>query len=81
MSDPTILVLPSSDGSHASALGAFLNGQVTCTVVAIDSLAPGSRAARTCAAINTMDPTPPLTLVAYGDAALLLPAVALAQRR
>jgi hypothetical protein len=35
---------------------------------------------RMCAAINVLAPHPPLLVVAHGDLALLLPAVALAQR-
>lgn len=37
-------------------------------------------ASRTCAAISALAPTPPLAVVAFGSDALLLPAVALAQR-
>ena len=33
-----------------------------------------------CAAINLLDPPPPLVIVAEGDLALLLPAIALSQR-
>lgn len=36
--------------------------------------------ARLCAAINLAQPAPPLAVVAHGDLALLLPAIALAQR-
>jgi hypothetical protein len=36
--------------------------------------------ARLCASINLIDPAPPLAIVAHGDLALLLPAIALAQR-
>ena len=36
--------------------------------------------ARVCAAINALDPVPPLVIVAEGRLALLLPAVALSQR-
>jgi len=45
--------------------------------------APGpdsSLAARVCAAINQMDPAPPLVIVAGGGGAQLVPAVARAQR-
>jgi hypothetical protein len=37
-------------------------------------------AARVCAAINLLDPEPPLAIVAEGEEALLLPAIALSQR-
>ena len=36
--------------------------------------------ARLCAAITLIDPKPPLAIVAHGDLALVLPAIALAQR-
>jgi len=36
--------------------------------------------ARICAAINLQDPEPPLSIVAEGEEALLLPAIALSQR-
>ncbi len=36
--------------------------------------------ARLCAAINLINPEPPLAIVTHGDLALLLPAIALAQR-
>jgi hypothetical protein len=38
-------------------------------------------AARTCAAVNLLDPEPPLVVVAHGAHALLLPPIALSQRR
>ena len=44
---------------------------------------PGPEAAlsaRICAAINLLDPAPPLVIVAEGSLALMLPAVALSQR-
>lgn len=37
-------------------------------------------AARLCAAITRLDPPPPLRIVAHGDLARLLPAIALSQR-
>ena len=45
--------------------------------------APGPESAlsaRICAAINRLDPPPPLVIVAEGDLALMLPAIALSQR-
>jgi len=45
--------------------------------------APGPESAlsaRMCAAINLLDPVPPLVIVADGALALLLPAIALSQR-
>lgn len=44
---------------------------------------PGPQAAlsaRMCAAINLLDPLPPLVIVAEGALALMLPAIALSQR-
>ncbi len=52
---------------------------VLADVVPVDG-PEASLPARICAAINLMDPTPPLVVVAEGELALLLPAVALAQR-
>jgi hypothetical protein len=60
-------------------LGVFLNGTIPVHVITLDA-GPGQRSSRTCAAITTLNPTPPLTIVSFGDAALLLPAVAVAQR-
>ena len=75
----TVLVLPSDDPVHASAIGDFLNGDLAAALVAPEP-GVGSQSARTCSAINTLAPSPPLTFVAYGEAALCLPAVALSQR-
>jgi hypothetical protein len=75
----TVLVLPSEDPRHASSLGRFLNGAVAATVV-VPEPGAGSRSARTCLAINALAPTAPMTIVAFGEAALALPAVALSQR-
>jgi hypothetical protein len=41
---------------------------------------PSTLGSRVCAAIAALAPTPPLAIVAFGTDALLLPAVALAQR-
>jgi hypothetical protein len=75
----TVLVLPSDDPVHASALGALLNGNVTAGIVRPEP-GVGSPSARICSAINDLAPSPPLTLIAFGEAALSLPAVALSQR-
>lgn len=55
------------------------------TVVVLADLEPvpgpeAALAARMCAAISALSPTPPLRIVAHGDLAQLLPAVALSQR-
>ena len=57
----------------------------TGTVLTLDAITPvdgpeSALAARLCAAIDRQSPEPPLTIVAEGATALLLPAVALAQR-
>lgn len=74
---PTILVLPASEGVTASLRG-FLDGHPSALVV---EPVPGSSdiGVRTCAAINDLRPASPVVLVAAGDAALLLPAVARSQ--
>lgn len=53
---------------------------VLADVVPVDG-PESALAARTCAAINLLGPRPPLVVVADGARALLLPAVALSQRR
>ena len=57
----------------------------TGTVLTLASITPvpgpeSAFSARMCAAINLLDPPPPLVIVAEGDLALLLPAIALSQR-
>ena len=57
----------------------------TGTVLILGRIAPvpgpeSALSARMCAAINLLDPLPPLVIVAEGDLALLLPAIALSQR-
>jgi len=75
----TVLVLPAQQPGYSSGVGAFLNGDVPSRLVRAEA-GPVSLAARTCSAISGMAPSAPLTVVAFGDSALLLPAVALAQR-
>ena len=80
MTGPTVVLLPDLDGTHAQLRGRFANGTFPVKMV---TAAPGpdaALAARVCAAVSALDPAPPLTLVAFGSAAGLLPAVALAQR-
>jgi hypothetical protein len=57
----------------------------TGTVLTLASITPvpgpeSAFSARICAAINVLDPQPPLVIVAEGGLALLLPAIALSQR-
>lgn len=57
----------------------------TGTVLVLREITPdpgpdSALAARLCAAINTQRPQPPLTIVAHGDLAALLPSIALSQR-
>ena len=57
----------------------------TGTVLTLGRITPvpgpdSALTARICAAINELDPLPPLVIVAEGDEALLLPAIALSQR-
>jgi hypothetical protein len=62
-----------------------VSGVTTGTVLRLADITPvdgpeSALSARICAAINLRDPTPPLVVVAHGDHALLLPAIALSQR-
>ena len=75
----TLLVLPSEDPGQESVLDRFLDRGVPATVVIAEPGA-GSASARICSAINEMKPTAPLTVIAFGESALALPAVALSQR-
>ena len=57
----------------------------TGTVLSLADITPvpgpdSALSARICAAINHLDPPPPLAIVAEGNLALLLPAIALSQR-
>jgi hypothetical protein len=57
----------------------------TGTVLTLAGITPvpgpeSALSARMCAAINLLDPHPPLVIVAEGGLALLLPAIALSQR-
>jgi hypothetical protein len=65
---------------------AAYRGRVTTgTVIVLADVVPvpgpaAALAARMCAAISALQPTPPLRIVANGELALLLPAIALSQR-
>jgi hypothetical protein len=74
----TVLVL--GDSAHASLVEQFVRGDVAVVLISPDPEAPGTDSARTCAEITRLDPTGPITVIAFGEAALLLPPVALAQR-
>jgi hypothetical protein len=76
----TVIVLTSADGRHATLLDEFLLRHPAARVVIIDDTRAGSRSARTCIAISQLAPAAPLTIVSIGDAAPLLPQVAVAQR-
>ncbi len=75
----TVLLLPGT--GHDPELASSLGAEDT-TVVRIQPVEgpEASLAARVCAAIAVVAPEPPLVIVASGADALLLPAVALAQR-
>jgi hypothetical protein len=74
----TVLVI--GDREHASLVGAFANGDVAVVLISPDPQGPGTDWARTCAEIARLSPASPLTIVAFGTAALQLPHVAIAQR-
>ena len=60
-----------------------MSGVTTVLVLADITPVDGPQSAlpaRLCAAITLIDPEPPLAIVAHGDLALVLPAIALAQR-
>lgn len=80
MADGTVIVLPSSDDRSASLLDQFLLVSPAARVILLDGAATGSRSARTCLAIAELAPTTPIVVVTFGDAAGLLPHVAVAQR-
>lgn len=74
----TVLVL--GDVEHASAVGAFVNGELTTVLVGASPSGVGAPWARLCGEIAQLDPPGPLFIVAFGAAAAYLPHVALAQR-
>lgn len=75
----TVLVLPSVQPRHGSGIAALVDAPCEAFVVTpIAGTAP--LAARMCAAINAIDPTPPLSIIAFDEACALLPHVAFAQR-
>ena len=80
-----VMVLGEAPGiSEAAGIGDVLRDASGLNDLAVTRvLAPAGEAplaARVCAEITRLAPTPPLVIVAVGDLAALLPAVALAQR-
>jgi len=76
----TVVVLPSEDSRYASVRGQLLNAGFAALSLTPSPGPALTEAARTCAAIRLAAPEPPLTIVAFAGSALLLPAIALAQR-
>jgi hypothetical protein len=80
VADGTVIVLPSTDDRHASLLDEFLLGCPSARVIIVDPSGAGSRSARMSVAISELAPVPPLTVVAFGAGAHVLPQIAVAQR-
>ena len=78
MAEGTVLVMPSAAGM-TSTLRRFLD-DVDGALLVIPEAGVGQLAARACAAITSLQPLPPITLVSFDEASLLLPAIAVAQR-
>ena len=74
------MLLPSVDVRHASIRGAMMNAGYCVQAIAVDAEPANTLAARINAEISANSPTEPLTVVAFGSSALLLPSIALAQR-
>lgn len=81
MSVATVLVLPGGDAAARTRLGSLVGGG-QWRVLEVQPLdGPASAlSVRVCAAIASLAPTAPVVVAAAGDGALLLPAVARAQR-
>ncbi len=76
----TVVLLPTADDRLVGIRGLLLNAPFTVrNIIAADGPV-ATEAARICAAITAAAPDPPLTIVAFGSSAILMPAVALAQR-
>lgn len=75
-----MVLLPTTDVRHASARGAMLNGSYLVRGLVVATEPRATQAARICAALNADPPVEPLSIVAFGGSALLLPSIALAQR-
>lgn len=81
-STATVVMLPSEDTERTAVLEALRSQGATVIDVDVDltSADPAPLSVRVCAAIISAQPEPPLLIVAFADAAHLMPAVALAQR-
>ncbi|MBK9739177.1 MAG: hypothetical protein IPO93_06650 [Actinobacteria bacterium] len=75
----TVLVLSSARTRYELVIASLVDASGPAfVVVPIPGTAP--LAARTCAAINAIDPVPPLTIITFEETCTLLPPVAFAQR-
>lgn len=80
MTSGTVVVLPTTDARHSSARGALLAAGFHALGIDVAAEPLANQAARICAALSADPPAEPLTIVAFGASALLLPSIALAQR-
>jgi thioesterase domain-containing protein len=76
----TVLLLPAQDPGHVVRRAALAAAGFTALSIEPVPGPEAAIAARTCAAIHASSPTGPLHIVAFGSGAMLLPAIALAQR-
>lgn len=75
-----MLLLSDGEPRHDPVLGQLRRHLPQAVVVTPVDGPESAVSARTCAAIHLLRPSPPLAIVAIGEAAQLLPAVALSQR-
>ena len=80
MTTGTVVSLPDGDGPDSIARRPGLSSGWPMWEVLPGPGPESTRAARICAAINREDPASPITLMAFGPTALLLPSIAVAQR-
>lgn len=80
MSSGTVVVLPTSDARSSHLRGQLLKANFAVQSVNATPGPDATEAARICAAITAAPPTEPMTVVAFGASARLLPSIALAQR-
>ncbi|MDI1290382.1 MAG: hypothetical protein PSX37_10595 [bacterium] len=76
----TVVLLPTTDDRLVGIRGLLLNAPFSVFNIVATYGPEATDAARICAAITAAAPNPPLTIVALGSSATLVPAVALAQR-
>ncbi len=76
----TVVVLPAADPGRLSVIDRLQRSGYAVRVLNRSEGPAATDAARICAELNADPPHPPLSIVAFGSAARLLPAVALAQR-